>query len=71
MLLMQMTYSDGDLSSVELGTFLRESGSISQVHEKLATSHKLHDEENLRLCLEHIAHANKERMISLHENFFF
>ncbi len=71
MLLMQMTYSDGDLSSIELGTFLWESCSISEMHEKLTTSHKPHDEENLRLCLEHIAHPNKEGMISLHENFFF
>ena len=71
MLLVEMTYSDGDLSSIELGTLLREAGSISQVHEKLTTSHKPHDEEYLRLCLEYIAHANQEGMISLHENLFF
>lgn len=70
MLLVQMTYSDGDLSSIELRSLLREAGSISQVHEKLTTSHKPHDKEYLRLRLEHIAHANKEWMVSLHENLF-
>jgi len=39
------------------------------MHEQLASSYKLHNEENLLVCLENILHAHKEWVISLKKDF--
>ena len=68
MLFMEVANSKGYLHSVKLSSFFGEASCVSQMHEELTTSHEAHDEEDLRLCLEHVVHANEERMIGLHEN---
>ena len=69
-LLVQVAQSHGYLDSVESCTVLREASHLSKVHEELATSDKAHDEEDLCFGLEYVAHADKERMISLQQNVF-
>ena len=41
------------------------------MHKKLSSSNEFHNEENLLIGLENVLHTNKERMISLKENFLF
>lgn len=65
-----MTEGHGNLNGVEAGTVLWEARDLAQVHEQFSTSDESHDEENLLLSLEDIAHANKEGMIRLQEDVF-
>lgn len=67
-LFVQMANSNGDLGSVELGTFFGETGRISQMHEQFSSSNETHDEEYLRLSLEDVVHSNEKRMIRLHKD---
>jgi hypothetical protein len=67
---MKMPYSNCNLSSIKLSSFLWETGSVSQMHEKFTTSDEAHDEKDFGFGLENIVHSDEERMICLHENFF-
>lgn len=67
-LLMQVTDSNSNLSTIKLGSLLVKSGNISEVHEELSSSDESHDEEDLLVGLENILHSNKERVISLKQN---
>lgn len=58
LLLVEMPESQGDCERIELRTLLRKLPRLSEVHEQLASSHKLHDKEDLLLSLEHVLHAN-------------
>ena len=58
------------LNSIKTRPFLREAGDLTKVREKLTTSDKSHHEEYFMFCLEDIIHANKERMVCLHQNIF-
>jgi hypothetical protein len=66
-----MTNGQGNLGSVELGTFLRETGAVSQVHEEFTTPHETHNEEDLLVGLEDVVHTNQEWVISLQQDIFF
>ena len=67
---MQVAEGHGDLDGVEAGSVLREASDLAQVHEKLATSDESHDEENLLLSLEHVAHSDEEWVIRLQKDIF-
>lgn len=67
-LLVQVTQGHSDLDCVESGPLFVEPRDLPQVHEKLATTDKSHDEENLLLRLEHIAHAHQEGVVSLEQD---
>ena len=66
----QMTQSHGHLNGVETGSLLWEPGYLSQVHEQFTATDESHDEENLVVSLEHVAHAHQEWMVSLEQNIF-
>ena len=68
LLLMQMAKGESHGQRVELGPLLGELTRLAQVHEQLATTHKLHDEVDSRVRLEDEFHADEERMISLLQN---
>lgn len=61
----QVAQGHGDLNGIEAGALLREASDLAEVHEELAAAHEAHDEENLLLRLEDVAHANKEGVIRL------
>lgn len=61
----QVTQSHGDLQGIELGAALWESSHSSQVREELSSTDEPHDEEDLLVCLEDIAHAHKEGVVCL------
>lgn len=65
-----MANREGYLGSIELCSFFRESSAVPQMHEEFSTSHKSHDEEDLLLSLENVMHANKERVVCLHQDIF-
>lgn len=69
-LFMQMSDGNSDLCGIETGSILCETGGCPQMHEQFTASHESHNEENLRLCLEDVMHANQEGMIGLHQNLF-
>ena len=41
------------------------------MHEQLTTPNEFHDEEDLKVGLEHVFHANKERMVSFLQDLLF
>lgn len=63
-----MTESHGDLDSVKTRSLFWEASNLTQMREELTATDKTHDEEDLVLSLEDVVHANKEWMISLHQN---
>lgn len=63
-----MTKGESDGQRVKLGSLLGELARLAQVHEKLTTAHKFHDEVDSLVVLEHELHANEEWMISLLQN---
>lgn len=65
---MQVTKGQSDLDGVEPCTLLCESSDLSQVREEFTSSDESHNEEDLLIGLEHVAHADKERMISLQKD---
>ena len=65
-----MSESHGDLDSVKASALFWESGDLSQVHEELTTTDEAHDEKDLLLRLENVAHAYKERMVGLQKDVF-
>jgi hypothetical protein len=65
-----MSDSHGNLDGVEFGAIFREPLGVSEVHEKFATADEPHNEENLLVRHENVAHSHKERMISLEQNIF-
>jgi hypothetical protein len=69
-LLVKMAESQSNCKRIELSSRFRELPGFSQMHEKLTTSDKLHDEEDFKVCLEHELHTNEERMIGLLQDIF-
>lgn len=70
LLLVEMTESEGNSERIKLSSSLGELPRFSQVHEKLTTSDKLHDEEDLHVGLEDELHTNEEGMVSLLQDIF-
>ena len=66
-----MTQSHGYLDGIESGAVLREASHLAQVHEEFTTSDEAHDEENLLVRLEHVAHTNQKRVVSLQQDVLF
>ena len=58
------------MNSVELGAIFGKTLGVSEMHEKFATTDKPHDEENLLVRHENVAHSHEKRMISLQQNIF-
>ena len=67
----EMAQCHGDLDRVEAGTLLWETGHLSEMHEEFTTTDESHDEENLLLSLEHVAHTDKEGVIGLKQDVLF
>ena len=67
-LLVQVAERHSDLNGIEARSVLIEARDIAEMHEKLTATHKSHDEEDLLLSLEHVAHAHEEGVISLQQD---
>jgi hypothetical protein len=52
-----------NLGAEELSLFFRESLNLHEVLKELAALHKLHDEVDSEIVLEHILHSHKERVV--------
>ena len=63
-----MTDSHRDLDSVEFRSVFTEALSVSQVHEKFASTNEPHHEEYLLVGHEDVAHSHEEWVISLQQN---
>lgn len=61
---MKMAQGKCNSQGIEFGSVFRELSCLSKMHEKFATSHEFHDEEDFLLGLEDVLHTNQERMIS-------
>lgn len=70
LLLVEMTESQGDCKRIKLSSLFSELPRFSQVHEKLTTTDKLHDEKDLHVSLENELHTNEEWMIGLLQDIF-
>jgi len=67
---MQVADSHAHLDRVEASTVFGESLCVAEVHKQLTTSHESHYEEDLLRRLEHVAHTDKEGVVSLQQNIF-
>ena len=65
LLVMKVTKCQCDGKSVELGSSLRELAGLSEVHEQLTATDKLHHKVQLGVSLENVLHTHEERMIGL------
>ena len=63
LLFMKMTDGKCNSQRIKLCSLLRELPCLSKMHEELTTSHKLHNEEDLLICLKNVFHTHEERMI--------
>jgi len=59
------------LNGIEFGSVFRKSLRVSQVHKKFTTTNESHDEEDLLICHENIAHSHEERVVCLQQNILF
>lgn len=67
-LLVKISNSHGNLSSVELDNVFRESFLALENFIELPTSNKGHDEVKSKLRLEEVVHTNEERVVTGEED---
>lgn len=68
---MQVTECKSNSERIKLGSFLAKLSCFPEMHEKLSTPDKLHNEENLLIGLKYVLHAHEEWVISFEQNIFF